>query len=78
MIKIKCLSEEKLNEIKATWKGENTPLVCAKVSDTYTTNYDVQISDDALLIHSRIETEIYYYGSVLYLNEIDYVKIELI
>ncbi len=78
MINIKCLSEEKLNEIKAKWKGKNTPLLCAKVSDTYTTNYDVQISDDALLIHSRIETTIYYYGSVLYLNAFDYVQIELI
>lgn len=78
MIKIKCLSEEKVNEIKATWKGEKTPLLCAKVSDTYSTNYDVQIADEVLLIHSRIETTIYYYGSLLRLNELDYVQIEIV
>lgn len=78
MIKIKCLSEEKLAEIKKKWSGDITPLVCARVADTYTTNYDVQLSDAVLLIQSKFETSIYYPSSQLKLSELDFVSIEII
>lgn len=78
MIKIKCLSEEKLAEIKKKWIDRKSPLVCERVSETYTTNYDVQLSDDVLFMKSLHDTTIYYGGSLLRLDELDFVSIEII
>lgn len=78
MIKIKCLSEEKLNDLKRIWSGEITPLVCARVSDTYSTNYDVQIAEEALFMHSKNEATIYYRGLLLRFSDLDFVSIEIV
>lgn len=78
MIKIKCLSEEKLAEIKKMWSDRKSPLVWERVADTYTTNYDVQLSDEVLFMKSLHETTIYYGGLLLRLDELDFVSIEIV
>lgn len=77
MIKIKCLSDEKLAAIKKKWRNERTPIICTRLSDGYTTCYDVQLSDAVLLMATRFETSIFYNGSLLKLSDLDFYSIEI-
>ena len=75
MIKINCLSNERLEDLKRAFNSE-TPVRGVDAMG-YWDSVDVYISDEALLMYSKHDVTIYYKGRLFKMIGTDFLTIEI-